>query len=376
MIDDTYKQALLSPTRHQIYKIEWMDKNENVLNEITTDTLEGSISIEKQNGARRSCNLTLDNSSGLYVPDKDGLIYLDKKFKLSSGLLIDGEEVFPPECVQGVFNLGNPVVKSSPESEMISIEGYDNFALLNGTINGALDTLYIINVGETIPSIIRTICTSSGLIQAPLVYTVTENLAYTLSKEPGATYEDMLVEIAETISYQVYFDVGGRLNFRPVPDEMYIAPRWTFDKATDPFLSYDHNYDYLNVKNNILVYGENINGTQYIGVAQDTSVLSPTSISRIGNRTKVISDTMIGTQQQADDRAAFELKSGITAYEYIELSCLNIDFLNEGDVILLNDEANGIYSERYIINQINRNLKYDQLMSITAFKVREADAGV
>jgi hypothetical protein len=50
-------------------------------------------------------------------------------------------------------------------------------------------------------------------------------------------------------------------------------------------------------------------------------------------------------------------------------------FIKEGDVIMLNDEANKVYSEKYIINQINRNLKYDQSMSITAYRVREASAG-
>lgn len=376
MIDNTYKNALLSPTRHQIYKIEWMDRYENVINELTTDTLDGSISISRVNGARRSCNLTLDNSTGIYAPNKDGLIFLDKKFKLSSGLLIDGIEVFPPECVQGVFNLGNPVVKSSPEDESISIEGYDNFALLNGTINGTLDALYITYVGESVSNIIKSISSAAGLIQSPLIYLLNENMPYTLSKEPGGTYEDMLTEIAGCFSYEVFIDISGRLNFRPPIDELYVYPIWTFDKALDPFLSYDHNYDYMNVKNNIIVYGENINGKQFIGIAQDNSIFSPTAIRRIGNRTKIISDTMIGTQIQADDRAAFELKSGITAYEYIELSCLNLDFLKEGDVILLNDEANGVNYERYIINAINRNLRFDQTMSITAYKVREASANV
>jgi hypothetical protein len=376
MIDDTYKNALMNLNRHQIYKIEWMDKNENVVDEITTDTLEGSISIERQNGARRSCNLTLDNSTGIYAPNKDGLIYLNKKFKLSSGLLIDGVEVFPPECVQGVFNLGNPVVNSSPASETLSIEGYDNFALLNGTIDGAFHELTIINRGEPISEVIRTIATSAGLIQSPLVYLINENTAYTMSKEPGSTYEEILTDIALMISYDVYFDVMGRLNFRPQPDELYLSPLWVFDKTLDPFMSYSHNYNYLDVKNNILVYGENINGEQMKATAQDNSIFSPTSIDRIGMRTKVITDTLIATQELARERAAFELKSSITPYEYIDISCLNIDFLKEGDIIILNDEANGVYYERYIINQINRGLKFDDAMSITAYKVREAAAGV
>jgi hypothetical protein len=371
MITEEYKAALKSNIRHPIYKIEWMDKFENVIGEVTTDVLEGSVSIDGRNGTRRSCSLSLNNKNGTYIPDKDGLIYVDKKFKLYSGLLINNVEVFPPECIQGVFNLGNPVIRSDITTETIAIEGYDNFALLNGTISGQLDALYITNIGETIQNVVRKIFSEAGIIKSPLVYLDIHTIPYTISKEPGSTYEEMLTDLANILGWDVYCDVNGRPIFKPPVDQLQVYHSWVFDKDTDPFVNYEHNYDYLNVRNYVVVYGDNINGDQAMGTASDTSIFSPTSISRIGKRTKVISDTMIDTDSLAHDRAVYELKNSLSAYEYIDLDCQNIDFLKEGDVVLLNDTANKIYNERYIIKQINRNLKFDQPMTVTAYKVRE-----
>lgn len=371
MITDEYKTALISTSRHPIYRIEWMDKNENVIDEITTDILDASISTALINGARRSCSLTINNNDSAYVPDKDGIIYLDKKFRLSSGLLIEGEEVFPPECIQGVFNIGNPIINSNPENETLTIEGYDNYSLLNGVIAGQLEALYIANIGEDAVNVAKSIFTLAGIIKSPLTQLSNTSMPYTMTKEPGSTFSEMLEELALMINYNVYFDANGRPNFLPIVDELTIYHSYVFNKDSDFFFTYTHNYNYMDVKNNIIVYGDNINGHQYIGEASDTYVLSPTSISRIGERTRVITDTLIYNQSLADARASYELKNGITAYEYVDINCLNIDFLKEGDVIVLNDTQNKIYYENYIIYQINRNLKFDAEMTITAYKVRE-----
>jgi hypothetical protein len=371
MITEAYKQALVSPERHQIYKIEWMDKNENVIDSITTDTLEGSISIELTNGTRRSCNLTLKNNDGRFIPGKDNVIYLSKKFKVYSGLLIDGIEVFPDESIQGVFNIGNPVIESVPSNEIVTLEGYDNFALLNGNISGQLEGTYIIDIGNDLENSIITLFSDAGIIKAPLIYTTSQLTPYTMTKEAGSTYEDMLTDFANMLSWVVYFDVNGRPNFRPPVDEYKIYHSWTFNKDTDSFLSYSKTYDYLNVKNNIVVFGDNINGDLAYATNSDISIFSPTSIARIGKRTKVITDTLIETDEMAADRAAYELKLSTLASEYVDIRCLNIDFLKEGDVILLNDTENEIEYQRYIIKQIDRNLKFDQDMGITAWRVRE-----
>jgi hypothetical protein len=88
-----------------------MDKDENIIYESTTDYIDGSISIQLQNGVRRSCNITLKNDDGLYTPDANGLVFIGKKIKIYSGLNINGTDYFPSESIHGVFNMGNSFVR-------------------------------------------------------------------------------------------------------------------------------------------------------------------------------------------------------------------------------------------------------------------------
>jgi hypothetical protein len=377
MITDAYKAALLSPTRHQIYKIEWMDKDENIYDEITTDTLDGSISISLANGTRRSCSLSLKNNDFKFTPDRNGLVYIGKKFKLYSGLLIDGVEVFPDESIQGVFNIANPILQSNPASESITIEGYDNFCLMNGNNSGVLEAVYVINIDTEIDDVVISVFAEAGIIKKPLIdysgsYTTVQ---YTITKEVGSTYEEILTDLANFNNQSFYFDVSGRPIFEDKVDELNTYHSWVFDKTKDSFLNYQKNFDFVNVRNSVAVWGDNINGDQAYSLAEDNGVLSQTSISRIGKRTKVITDTMITDDILAYDRANYELKNATDCFEYVDIKCLNIDFLKEGDIILLNDPDNKIDFQRYIIRQISRSLGFNQEMSINATRVREVSTG-
>ena len=79
----TYEEALKAKHRKRVYKIEWMDKHENVLGEVIGDVIDGNVSGEKKNGVRRTCNLTLKNDDGKYTPYEDGLVWIGNRFKLS-----------------------------------------------------------------------------------------------------------------------------------------------------------------------------------------------------------------------------------------------------------------------------------------------------
>jgi hypothetical protein len=178
-----------------------MDKDENIIDEVITDLIEGNISIQRTNGVRRSCNITFENIDGSFTPSINGNVFIAKKFKLYSGLIIDDEEVFPPESVQGVFNIGNPIVKSEGSLNTVTIEGYDNFALLNGTISGQIEpSILTIDKGTSIREALISILDFADIIQSPIVYDTTEVIPYTMNKEAGSTYEEFLLELAGFLS--------------------------------------------------------------------------------------------------------------------------------------------------------------------------------
>ena len=79
-----------------IYKIEFLDQDEITIDEIIKYEIEGNISIERKNGMRRTCNLTLDNSSGRFTPSSSGLISISNRVKIYTGLKIDNISQTPP----------------------------------------------------------------------------------------------------------------------------------------------------------------------------------------------------------------------------------------------------------------------------------------
>ena len=64
-------------------KVEILDINENTLEEITDDVLDGSISVTLQNGSRRSASITLSNKTRKYNLSPSGTIWLNTKLSLS-----------------------------------------------------------------------------------------------------------------------------------------------------------------------------------------------------------------------------------------------------------------------------------------------------
>jgi hypothetical protein len=364
-----YEQALKYRVRKPIYKIEWMDKNQNVVDEVTEDILDGTLSVELKNGIRRTCNLTLKNNNKRYIPNEDGLVWISNRFKLYSGLIVDGVPQYNP---QGIYVLGNPSVASNFSEKTISIEALDKFALLNGELAGTLEADYIINVGTRISSAVKSIITDAGLTETKvLCYPTMQKSPYTLVTNAGQSYADMLFNLADMINYQIYFDINGNLVFEPITNENTKGEIWTFDSKDITYLGSTHNYDFKKMKNYCVVYGDNINGLQLKGVAEDTNIFSPTNTAKIGKRTMVIEDDIIYNNALANQRAEYELKNAIQLYESVDIKSIPIDIIQEGDIILIEDDSNGLNRDRYLVKNINLPLSYDAEMTMSVWKTRD-----
>jgi len=368
MASAIYETALRSASRKPIYKIEWMNSDEQVIDEVISELISGSVSVELKNGIRRSCNIQFSNEDGKYLPDKDGLVYLNKKFKLYTGLQINGVNYFNS---QGIFNCGNPVVRGRFSERTVQIEGYDNFILLNGNMAGELADDYIIPVGTTVTDAVTAIFTAAGIIKAPIIYPNSAVFPYTVMETSGSNYFNLLDKIAGVMSYDIFFDVEGRPRFRPPTDEQESAPVWEFGVSEPTYLGGDHNYNFLGVKNYIKVYGDNVNGDLYAGVAQDTGIFSPTSINRIGQRTKVISDSLIYSDALCVDRAEYELKKTVQVYENFDMKCIPVDFIKEGDIVLVDDPQNGFNRDNCLVKNLDIPLSYNSEQTMGLWKVRD-----
>ena len=130
----------------QAIKVEWLNYDESVNFEFTNSLYDINVdlSVNYQNGSRRTCTLTLNNSNNLFPVGYNG-IWVGQKFKLWMGIYLDdGTPYYIP---QGVFYVSNPQDVYKPSMKTLKINGVDKWAYLDGTLHGVLSGTYQTNVG-------------------------------------------------------------------------------------------------------------------------------------------------------------------------------------------------------------------------------------
>lgn len=128
-------------------KVEWLNPDESVNFEFTNALYDINVdlSVNYQNGSRRTCTLTLNNDRNQFPVDFNN-IWFGQKFKLWMGIYID--EKTPYYFPQGVFYISNPNEAYQPSTRTIKINGVDKWAFLDGTLHGKLSGTYQTNIGN------------------------------------------------------------------------------------------------------------------------------------------------------------------------------------------------------------------------------------
>lgn len=149
VVSGNFKQAI---------KVEWLNPDETVNFEFTNALydMNANVSVNYQNGSRRTCTLTLNNFRNRF-PINFNNIWIGQKFKLWMGVYID--EKTPYYFPQGVFYVSNPDEAYQPSSKTITINGVDKWAFLDGTLHGTLSGTYQTNIGVNLYDAARALLT-------------------------------------------------------------------------------------------------------------------------------------------------------------------------------------------------------------------------
>nr|WP_156736274.1 hypothetical protein [Mycobacterium sp. E3298] len=346
------------------YKIELLDKNENVIEDITKNFLDGSVNISYQNGSRRSANLSLTNFDNNYTPNYKGKIWANTKIRISSGLNDTLNS-------NGIFCLVEPEINSYFTETSASLNLNDKWSLLDGTLSGTLKADYIIPLGTNIADSVRAIIVNEVAdVKPPIIIPTDVVTPYTLTMDRGDNLGDMLIKLAEMISYECFYDKNGNFRFQPVGSDDIKPSSWDFSTNEVTYLGSSRKFDFSQMKNSVYVYGDNINGSQIMGSAQDTFIFSPTYVGLIGERVKLISDDIIYNNDLANQRAAYELRKAIIVQESTTIDCVCIYHLDVGNIVTIEDSGNNLNRDRYIVSNIDLPLNYDSTMKINVWKNR------
>lgn len=336
----------------------------------------GSLQIQYAQGQRRSLNFTLNNESGVFTPNGiNSKIWVNTKFQLDLGMeMANGDVVWNSA---GIFVIGTPQITREDARKIIDIQCYDKFALLDGTLGGTLDATYEIDAGEKIYNIIvDTLLQDNGNgvpIDLKTIFfdpsLIDESTVYTLSKSANESYGDMLIELANMIACDIYYNTNGNLVIQSGIKDISQVNKptlWIFKDTEYEYLSGHINYNFTDVRNRVTVVGANVNsdGGLYIAVSENTNPRSQTRVDLIGIKNYYLEDSNIYTQTLAQDRADYELNKLSIVQQTVQISSAFMIHLDVNNCIAITDDFFNYFDNRFIIQSISIPLSIHSNMTI------------
>lgn len=335
----------------------------------------GNYTENYQNGQRRNLNISLVNKDGKYTPSIN-TIWTQDKFRLDVGIEVDDETYWFP---RGIYIMGNPTSSHEDSDKQVNLTLVDKFALLEGKM-GTLETTYEIPEGSLIKDAIEgilTIDTGSGypLDLKPIIYDHSfdgKTTPYTLRKDAGSTFGEMILELADILGAECFYNDLGNLCFIPINETILDSDKpvlWNLSDQKRDFISSSTTYDFNNIVNEVNIVGDNVNNKIYSAVARNEDVSSPICIQRIGRHVSYINDTAIFSDELAQDRADYELRKATILGTSVNISTTFNPLLFVDNAITIEDEFYKFNREKFIIQSISYSIGDSNEMSITCSNV-------
>jgi hypothetical protein len=371
-----YVSLVKSQTVRPRFRLSLLYPDETIRADISQYLVYGSgnLTVNYQQGSRRSLNFKLNNTDGMFTPSSVGLIWMNTKFKLELGLEMDNGDVVYDSA--GIFVIGNPNAARSGAEKTIDIQCYDKFALLDGTLGGTLEATYLVNQGTNILHAMQdTLLQDNGngypIDIKPIIFDTTyinAKCEYDLSKSPNDSLGEILISLANMISCDIWYDTNGNLTVRSgIVDVSHVTKPtlWKYSDQEYEYLSANVTYDFTSVKNYVTIVGANANGENiYFGIAKNTNPQSPTRIEKVGTKTYYLEDSNIYSESLAQQRAEYELNKLSILSNAISLESAYMIHLDVNNCIELNDNYFGYNEYRFIIQSISMSLSTDAKITI------------
>lgn len=368
-----------------IYRIDLLRKaDETPYSDLCGQVIDGSgnITLNKEEGVRRTCNFSLANYDSSLTEFANNLS-LGDMFRVWLGEIIDDEEVL---FCQGTYLFNNPTCTSNQGDRQISISGTDKWSLLNGAHGGIIEGTYIVYAGSTFGDMVRRTL-NLDIVSDPItpnIHPSLENaeITYDITKTSGNTIADIMLDVALNIGAYVYYDAFGRFTAIPMDEDIYKPSSYIFKEGDVSYLSSSRTVGLEDVYNSVLVISENVTETQDVIMTElkNEDPSDPNSIVNCGRKkVYIVPDYLAGisTQDLCDARAVYELRKIKEKYSALTIECLSVLFLNEGDVIQIDvpemrQEQGYSFSEdnRYLITSISRNIGTDIRTTMSVISLR------
>lgn len=354
---------------------------------------QGSISMNWQNGRRRTADVTLYNADGEYDYNVNSVWY-GTEIALDEGLVLpDGSEYY---IQQGVFLILNPEEALEPNQRTITLHLADKSANLDGTLLGCLDGTYEVEVGTNVFAPIVSLLAEDRGNGMPLdrtapIFTEYYNgrtqllpdgstvlltdTPYTLTIDAeNGTVWNVIEGLCAMINAWVGYDESGALRIDPSQDDISDADKpivWRFGMNEAQLLGASYTLNNTEVYNDYIVLGEMMDdNSQPSGRAQNLDPASDTNIQTIGRKTKREARAGYFTNTQCVDYANWMLKRSSILQKSVSISCSQMFHIHGNDLVTITRaDKTGSPTERHLVQGFTRPLIGTAPMTIDAVSV-------
>lgn len=264
------KQILssLQPVRNISLKVNVLDYDYNIIDEISGLALSASLSIDADSDIRRTINIEMMVSTGYTLTTSMGgnvglywragnPYWFDKYIQIYVGTenILTGEIDW---VNQGIYLINTPTINYDATTRSLSFEGVDLMSKLTGLRNGYIEGIaYQYPSGGTIADVIRAILKQQGFTKAIIQTPPVAELPYDINIDIGGTAYDALSQIRDiNPNWEMFFDVDGVFYFQQIPSGTPTEVPVVNDKIWEQVvISYDLETNFEDVKNYIDVVG-------------------------------------------------------------------------------------------------------------------------
>ena len=382
---DEIERAIRGKILKRYFRVYLLHEDESIKEDITDHViLTGSLEKTYQQGQTRSLTLTLMNPEQIWYPSPiKGKLWKNSKFRLDMGIQLENTIYWVQD---GIFVVQDPDLNNSNSNTTVTLQLFDKFALLDGTISGATENDIEIplgtNIKKAILKLLRLEKNKMGevydekLISFPTKYK-DHVTAYTIKKTAASTIGEIIIDLANMISCDVFYDENGHLVVRDNLDDLDYHNRsvaWTFKKID---VDLEHNgvtikHEWTKIKNKIIVIGANINGLLCKGIAENNNEASPYNTSgNFGIQTEIITDEMINTPTLCEGRALYELKKNAMRNIQIKFNSIYIPHIVPNDLVRWSFDAYNLLNEELVVQSVSIPLNPSELMSLSVTNIKE-----
>lgn len=356
---------------------------------------EGSISVNLQNGQRRTAEVKLLNLDAAFDYNVNNL-WFGTEIAIDEGLVLsDGSDYY---IQQGVFLIETPVESVEPNNRSITYNLVDKWANLDGTLFGNLEGTYECAVNTNIFQPISALLAEDRGNGYPLdrvkpIFTEYYNdktqelpdgstvsmvlTPYTLTVDgENGTKADVILGFGEMLNAWVGYDSAGALRLDPSQDDISDKDKpvlFQFSQEETQLLGMTYTIKNTEVYNDYIVIGEMMDDySQPKGRAENFDGASDTNIKLIGRKTVRYSAAGYATDTQCRDLAVWKLKRATVLQKAVSISCTQIMHISENSLVsIVRTDKEGSPVEKHLIQGFTRPLSYNGAMTINCISVND-----